>query len=121
MCIRDSAKRDGNIIVSVPNAAHLWVRFQLCLGRFEYAERGILDATHLRFFTLASFKRLLRGAGLEILKLDATPVPLPLVVPERYHGRTLDALHRVNAASARAWKTMLGYQFVALTRRGASV
>jgi SAM-dependent methyltransferase len=115
------AKPDGNMIVSVPNVAHVWLRLQLFLGRFEYAERGILDATHLRFFTLASFKQLLSGAGLEILKLDATPVPLPLMVPERYQGRTLDALHSVNAALARAWKTMLGYQFVALTRRGASI
>lgn len=120
LSVSQLAKRDGNIIVSVPNVAHLWVRFQLCLGGFEYADRGIFDATHLRFFTLASFKRLLRAAGLEILKLDATPVPLPLVVPRRYHGRTLDALHSVNAAMARGWKTMLAYQFVALTRPGAS-
>lgn len=108
------------VIVSVPNTAHLWVRLQLCFGRFEYAERGILDATHLRFFTLASFRRLLQEAGLDILELTATPVPLPLVVPERYHGRVLDAVHAVNAALARAWKSMFAYQFVAVTLRRVS-
>jgi 2-polyprenyl-3-methyl-5-hydroxy-6-metoxy-1,4-benzoquinol methylase len=111
---------DGNIIVSVPNIAHLWIRLQMCCGRFEYTERGILDGTHLRFFTLASFRRLLREAGLEILELTATPVPLLLIVPKRYHGRVLDAVHAINAAFARAWKTMLAYQFVAVTRRRVS-
>lgn len=113
-------KPDGSIIISVPNIAHLWVRLQMCFGRFEYTERGILDATHVRFFTLASFRRLLGEAGLEILELTATPVPLPLVVRERYHGRLLALVHTVNAALAQAWKTMLAYQFVALTRRRVS-
>jgi 2-polyprenyl-3-methyl-5-hydroxy-6-metoxy-1,4-benzoquinol methylase len=37
----------GLIVISVPNVAHLWIRLQLLLGRFEYTERGILDHTHL--------------------------------------------------------------------------
>jgi 2-polyprenyl-3-methyl-5-hydroxy-6-metoxy-1,4-benzoquinol methylase len=111
---------DGIAIVSVPNIVHLWIRLQMCFGRFEYTHRGILDATHLRFFTLASFRRLLQQADLEILELKATPVPLPLVVPERYHGRMLNAVHAINAAMARTWKTLLAYQFVAVTRRRVS-
>lgn len=46
--------RDGLVIVSVPNIAHLWVRLQLLIGRFDYTDRGILDRTHLRFFTRKS-------------------------------------------------------------------
>lgn len=113
-------KPNGTVIVSVPNTAHLWVRLQLCFGRFEYTERGILDATHVRLFTLASFLRLLREAGLEMLELTTTPAPLPLIIPERYHGRVLDAVHAINATLARVWKTLLAYQFVAVARRRVS-
>jgi len=111
-----SLRPDGRVIVSVPNFAHLWVRLNLLAGRFEYADRGILDRTHLRFFTVRSFKRFLEEAGLETEEMVATPVPLFLAVPPRWHGGWLRALHGVNAALARAWKGMFGYQFVAVTR-----
>ena len=111
---------DGRVIVSVPNVAHLWVRFSLALGRWDYADRGILDRTHLRFFTKRSFAALLRDAGLSVEELVATPVPLPLVVPPRLHGRALDAVHALSAGAARAWKGGLAYQFVAVCRRASA-
>lgn len=110
----------GMVLISVPNVAHLWVRMQLILGRFEYADRGILDRTHLRFFTLKSFKQFIRDSGLVLDELHATPVPLPLVVPERYQGRIFNVLHSMNAALARAWKTMFAYQFIGVCRRSVS-
>lgn len=111
---------DGRVIVSVPNVAHLWVRLQLLLGRWSYAERGILDRTHLRFFTKKSFARFLADAGLEVEEMLVTPVPLPLVVPPRLHGRALDAVHALSARAARVWKGGLGYQLVAVCRRAAA-
>jgi SAM-dependent methyltransferase len=115
--INRQLKPGGFVIVSVPNKAHLWVRIQMCLGRFEYAERVILDQAHLRFFTLKSFRALLHAAGLEAIKLRTTPAPVALVVPERYHGKMLDVAHSVNAALARCWKTMFAYQFIVRARR----
>src|SRR5262249_2941285 len=53
--ITGQLKDDGFAVISVPNSVHAWVRLQMLVGRFEYAERGILDKTHLRFFTLTSF------------------------------------------------------------------
>jgi 2-polyprenyl-3-methyl-5-hydroxy-6-metoxy-1,4-benzoquinol methylase len=105
---------DGVVFVSLPNFAHLWVRLNLLFGRFEYADRGILDRTHLRFFTLRTFQKFLQEAGLECNEIIATPVPLLLAVPRRYHGGWLRALHAVNAAVARCWRTMFGFQFVAV-------
>jgi SAM-dependent methyltransferase len=110
----------GCVIVSVPNVAHLWVRLSLLLGRWDYAERGILDRTHLRFFTRRSFLRFLGDAGLDLEELITTPVPLPLLVPPRFHGGVLDAIHGLSAGAARIWKGGLGYQFVAVCHRAAA-
>ncbi|HUM17966.1 MAG TPA: class I SAM-dependent methyltransferase [Candidatus Nitrosotalea sp.] len=104
----------GMVIVSVPNVAHLWVRLSLLLGRFDYGERGILDRTHLRFFTRRTFVAFLREAKLTVTELQVTPVPLPLVVPVRWHGGWLRAIHGLSARAARTWPGGLAYQFVAV-------
>lgn len=107
----------GTVIVSVPNVAHLWVRLSLLIGRFDYGERGILDRTHLRFFTRRTFVAFLRDAGLAVSELRVTPVPLPLVVPARWHGAWLRALHGLSARASRVWPGGLAYQLVAVCRR----
>ena len=85
----------------------------------DYADRGILDRTHLRFFTRRSFAAFLRDAGLGVEEMVATPVPLPLVVPARFHGPVLDVVHTLSAGAARAWKGGLAYQLVAVCRRAS--
>src|SRR6266542_1633629 len=45
-------KPGGKMLMSLPNVANIWVRLNLLLGRFNYSRVGILDETHLRFFTL---------------------------------------------------------------------
>ncbi|HET8578720.1 MAG TPA: class I SAM-dependent methyltransferase [Methylomirabilota bacterium] len=114
LAINRTLSAEGTVIVSVPNVAHLWVRLCLLAGRFDYGDRGILDRTHLRFFTRRTFLALLRDADLTVDELAVTPVPLPLVVPERYHGAWLHAVHALSAAATRGWKTGLAYQFVAI-------
>jgi 2-polyprenyl-3-methyl-5-hydroxy-6-metoxy-1,4-benzoquinol methylase len=105
------------ILVSVPNVAHLWMRLSLAAGRFEYGERGILDRTHLRFFTRRSLVTLLAQAGLRVERMTTTPVPLYQAVPPRLHGHALAALHGASAVAARVLPRLLGYQFVVLARR----
>jgi hypothetical protein len=51
--------------------------------------------------------------------LLSTPVPLQLLVPQRYHGGIFDVIHSLNAASSRLWKSLLAYQFLALVRRSS--
>jgi 2-polyprenyl-3-methyl-5-hydroxy-6-metoxy-1,4-benzoquinol methylase len=55
--------RDGVLMLSLPNVANITVRASLAAGRFAYADRGLLDRTHLRFYTRASARALLAGAG----------------------------------------------------------
>jgi methionine biosynthesis protein MetW len=62
----------GFIIASVPNVAHWTVRFRLLLGRFNYTEYGIMDATHLRWFTRKSFVALFEHHGLKVVGLTAS-------------------------------------------------
>ena len=107
----------GDVVVSVPNVAHLWVRLSLLAGRFEYTDRGILDRTHLRFFTRRTLDALLAAADLRTVRRVATPVPLYQVVSPRWHGGALAAVHAVSAAAARALPRVLGYQFVVQARR----
>ncbi len=107
---------DGFVIVSVPNIAHLYIRLLLLLGRFDYLDRGILDNTHLRFFTARSLRALLADAGLVIERFSATPAPLYQMLPERWHKRWVAVTHTINAAIARNLPRVLGYQFIVLAR-----
>jgi 2-polyprenyl-3-methyl-5-hydroxy-6-metoxy-1,4-benzoquinol methylase len=60
--------KTGRIIVSIPNLAHVSVIADLALRRrFEYHGEGILDRTHLRFFTESSAVQLMTGAGLTVI------------------------------------------------------
>jgi methyltransferase family protein len=110
-------RRDGMIVISVPNIAHVCVRLQLLRGKFEYADRGILDRTHLRFFTYASLQEFIRQAGLKIMTLCCTPVPLSLIISERYQVAIFKAVNALKAALARNWKGAFAYQFVLVTSR----
>ena len=54
---------NGRALLSIPNTAHWSVRKELALGRWDYREYGLLDRTHLRFFTLDSALEMIDRAG----------------------------------------------------------
>lgn len=64
---------DGFLIYSVPNIVNWHSRMTILFGRFEYAENGVFDRTHLRFYNLNSAKKLAQDAGYRITWLDVTP------------------------------------------------
>lgn len=74
-------KKNGKMIVSVPNVANIDVRLSLLLGKFEYMRSGILDETHLRFFTFSSIKSLLEKSGWKIEKVYSNGRKLRKVWP----------------------------------------
>jgi 2-polyprenyl-3-methyl-5-hydroxy-6-metoxy-1,4-benzoquinol methylase len=86
-------------VVSLPNVANITVRWSLLFGRFEYTERGILDRTHLRFFTRRSARRLLRDAGYEIVEERTTVMPVELALGLSA-GSIRHALHQPPAGGA---------------------
>jgi GT2 family glycosyltransferase/2-polyprenyl-3-methyl-5-hydroxy-6-metoxy-1,4-benzoquinol methylase len=67
---------NGYVVASIPNIAHGAIRLALMEGKFQYQELGILDNTHLRFFTRKTVQELFENAGYLIEKIDTTKVPL---------------------------------------------
>ena len=106
-----SLKESGKIIISVPNIANWIIRLSLLLGKFDYMDRGILDRTHMRFFTLKSLKRMMRDVSCEVLEATPTPLPVQLVLPFT-RGGFFAPLHALHYALTRCWKSLFAYQFV---------
>lgn len=109
------AKPGARFLLSTPNVAHLSVRLNLLQGRFDYVDSGILESTHLRFFTLPTFANVLRSAGLHIervLLLNRVPSSNDLI--EFGWFRSLLAL-----AAAGQDDALYTYQFLAIAIVGA--
>lgn len=104
-------KETGKIILSAPNVANWIVRLSLLFGKFDYMDRGILDRTHLRFFTLRTMKELLKEAGCEVVDINPTPLPVQLVFPLT-QSKFFRPLHEAHYALTRCWQTLFAYQFV---------
>lgn len=72
---RGLLKPGGLLLVSVPNVAYAGLVADLLHGRWEYGPEGLLDASHLRFFTRDAFASLLQREGWQLHR--AEPVPQP--------------------------------------------
>ncbi len=62
----------GSVVASVPNVAHWFIRTDLLRGRFDYRDCGLMDATHLRWFTRKTIVRFFENLGFRITALDCT-------------------------------------------------
>lgn len=88
--VHDLLAPGGRALVSLPNVAAWPVRLALLRGRFEYVEFGILDRTHLRFFTRESAHALARDAGFmveheHLVHLEREPGLLRRALPRLTH------------------------------------
>jgi glycosyltransferase involved in cell wall biosynthesis len=73
--IRACLTSNGTVLASIPNFAHWYPRLRVVLGLFDYDRRGILDSTHLRFFTRRSFERLVHEAGFVVAHCQPIGIP----------------------------------------------
>jgi 2-polyprenyl-3-methyl-5-hydroxy-6-metoxy-1,4-benzoquinol methylase len=107
----DRLNPGGTVVASVPNIGHWYPRARTAVGMFDYDQRGILDSTHLRFFTRRSFLRLARQVGLEPVAHRHTGLPFDALRlrTDRPVGRLASLADR---ALVRLWPTMFAYQFV---------
>jgi 2-polyprenyl-3-methyl-5-hydroxy-6-metoxy-1,4-benzoquinol methylase len=97
----------GVVIASIPNIGHISVILNLIRGRWEYGERGLLDSTHLRFFTRRSMIELFQKADLEIVRWAAN---YRLGEVNRRHTRLATRLAKGPLAA------LLTYQYLVVAR-----
>ena len=101
---------NGQVLLSVPNFAHWYPRMRIAAGLFGYDRRGILDETHLRFFTRATLRRLVRASGFDILEEQATGLPLRAV--SEANGRKLRIMSKGDRVLVGIRPTLFGYQYI---------
>jgi len=101
--------RGGVLLASIPNFGHWYPRLRAVTGTFDYDERGILDRTHLRFFTRRSFLRMVRSNGYDVLRSEVTGLPVSTLVANR---RLSSILGRADRALVAIRPTLFGYQFL---------
>jgi 2-polyprenyl-3-methyl-5-hydroxy-6-metoxy-1,4-benzoquinol methylase len=95
----------GKAIISIPNIAHWTARRALLRGHFDYADHGLFDRTHLRFFTRDSVRELARRAGFAVQAELPAGAPLPL-------ESRVPALAKVRDPCVRRYPGLLALQFV---------
>jgi 2-polyprenyl-3-methyl-5-hydroxy-6-metoxy-1,4-benzoquinol methylase len=116
--LHDHLAPDGMVLASIPNFAHWYPRLRVAAGRFDYDRRGILDRTHLRFFTRRSFARLAAETGWRT-RVAAT-TGLPLDVADRSAGApagpssatSRGVLRRVDRVGVGLWPSLFAYQYL---------
>jgi 2-polyprenyl-3-methyl-5-hydroxy-6-metoxy-1,4-benzoquinol methylase len=105
MWLRTLLAPGGRAVISVPNIAHWTARRALLRGRFDYADFGLFDRTHLRFFTRATARELALAAGFAVREEHPAGAPLPL-------ESRLRALAKVRDPCVRRFPALLALQFV---------
>jgi hypothetical protein len=110
--IHDWLHPEGILLVSLPNVANVSIRVDLLFGRFRYTERGILDQSHLSFYTRSSARRLLEEGDFRVTAVEPTAMPYELAMPLLRRAPLSDVTRVFAQGTARAWPTLFGYQFV---------
>lgn len=84
-------KDDGVLIASIPNSGHFSILGKLLRGDLYYEDAGVLDRTHLRFFTKDSAIRMFEDCGYQVLQVEANI--------DYQNGRVLDNQEIIKSAA----------------------
>jgi len=138
------SKPNGTVVVSLPNIANWTMRMKLLFGSFNYKETGILDRTHLHFYTLTTARKLMEGAGLRVIKIDLNPnfvrscLGLIKSISSMFgikgkdhevHEQLLNskafrfyaaAVLPIETMIAKAWRRLFAYQFILVGKNDAA-
>ncbi|HEX8251889.1 MAG TPA: class I SAM-dependent methyltransferase [Thermoanaerobaculia bacterium] len=110
--VRQALRDDGRLFISVPNIANITVRLGLLFGIFEYRDRGILDHTHLRFYTKRTIRREVENAGFRIVEMGGSSVPIRLIIGRYTPEPILRLGEKLLVWLTRAWRGLFAYQII---------
>jgi len=110
--VRRYLKPEGRLLISTGNVALWFYRLSLLVGRFEYGPRGILDETHVRLYTRATFRREVENAGFRVVEERVTALPFEVVFESTGRSRAVRTLARLYHLLARMWPELFAYQFL---------
>ena len=85
---------NGEIAVAVPNVLNWHQRVLFLFGKFEYTNEGIMDSTHLAFYTYGSARRMIESCGFKVVKAGADGNILPWGNLRRVFPRATTAINR---------------------------
>lgn len=88
----------GSVIASIPNLMHISVMEQLLQGNFTYTETGLLDKTHIHFFTYYEIVRMFAKAGYRISALNSISMPVG-----QKQQQLIDSLLALEGNAAERW------------------
>jgi trans-aconitate methyltransferase len=128
--LRSALSPEATVVASIPNIANLWVIEQLAVGRFQYEPSGLLDRTHLRFFTHASIEELFGQSGYRIARWDRVVdgrvddltsrrifgVALPRLIGGRLRGRRV----RISGIGRQAYEDLRTFQYLVVAHPAGS-
>lgn len=117
---------DATVVASIPNAANLWLLDELAAGRFDYTADGLLDSTHLRFFTRKTIGELFERTGYAIERWERTTDGrvddatrrrvLGIMLPVPLAGRVAGRHVTVRGVDAQTYLDLRTIQFLLVAR-----
>jgi 2-polyprenyl-3-methyl-5-hydroxy-6-metoxy-1,4-benzoquinol methylase len=127
-------KPGGTLFISVPNAVVWTNRLRWFCGRVRYADTGVMDRTHIRFFTFRTARELVAASGCQVRQVSSTPylarALLPLVKRALGSGRDnctpnpralidssafrwyMRCVYPLERSIASVWPTMLAFRII---------
>lgn len=104
--------RTPKIMICTPNIGFILIRLNLLFGQFNYADRGILDVTHRRLFTIKTFKNLLIETGYEIENIRGIGVPFQTLGK----NKLFKIFGQLSAIMAKIYPSLFAFQLFAVIR-----
>ena len=108
--VRQLLSAEGTCVVSLPNVAFWRIRINLLRGRWDYTDVGILDRTHLRFYTPRTVAALAADGGFDVESRRDISESFPLA--SLFVGRSAWLKHRLDGLVFRLWPAPFTYQMV---------